>query len=183
MPLSTVADLPGGKSDADLIEACKHGDLTAFEQIYAVHAGRMKSIALHLLGNRTDAEDAVQDAFLKIYRGVRGFEGQAGFSAWIYRILINCCHDAGRRRQRQSEEGLTAEPAIPTNVPLQVALRHALSRIHPGHRMVFWLFQVEGFRHSEIAAIMEMPEGTSKKWLFEAKRELKRLLMEGAHEI
>jgi RNA polymerase sigma-70 factor, ECF subfamily len=179
LPLSTVADLPGGRSDADLIDACKQGDLAAFEQIYAVHAGRMKSIAFHLLGNRTDAEDAVQEAFLKVYRGVRAFEGQSGFASWIYRILINCCHDAGRKRQRQSEQEIETEPAIPTNVPLQVALRHALGRIHPGHRMVFWLFEAEGFRHSEIAAIMEMPEGTSKKWLFEAKRELKRLLMEG----
>jgi RNA polymerase sigma-70 factor (ECF subfamily) len=64
------------------------------------------------------------------------------------------------------------------NVPLQVELQRALARIQANHRMVFWLFEVEGFRHSEIAGILEIPEGTSRKWLFEAKRDLKRLLME-----
>ena len=59
-----------------------------------------------------------------------------------------------------------------------MALRDVLGRIHPKHRMVFLLFEVEGLRHSEIAAILEIPEGTSKAWLFEAKKGLKRLLTE-----
>ena len=165
-----------GRSDADLIQASKRGDLSAFEEIYATHAGHMKSIAFHLLGDRADAEDAVQEAFLKIYRGAGAFQFETGFAGWMYRILLNCCYDAGRKRRRQAETQLDAEPAAPGNVPLAVALRHALARIDPQHRMVFWLFEVEGFRHSEVASILEIPEGTSKKWLFEAKRELKRLL-------
>ena len=166
------------RSGASAGEASRRGDLSAFEEIYAAHAGRMKSIAFHLLQDRADAEDAVQEAFLKIYRGAATIESGAGLPPWIYRILINCCYDAGRKRRRQAELPLTAEPAIPNNVPLQVAIRHALGRIHPQYRMVFWLFEVEGFRHSEVAAILEIPEGTSKKWLFEAKRELQRLLKE-----
>jgi RNA polymerase sigma-70 factor (ECF subfamily) len=84
----------------------------------------------------------------------------------------------GAQTPRQAESPMETEPAVPNNVPLQIALRHALGRIHPQHRMVFWLFEVEGLRHSEVAAILEIPEGTSKKWLFEAKRELKQLLTE-----
>jgi DNA-directed RNA polymerase specialized sigma24 family protein len=84
----------------------------------------------------------------------------------------------GRKRRRLAESPLETEPAIPNNLPLQIALRHALARIHPQHRLVFWLFEVEGLRHSEVAAILEIPEGTSKKWLFDAKRELKQLLTE-----
>lgn len=167
------------RNDADLILASQRGDLSAFEEIYAAHAGRMKSIAFHMLGDRADAEDAVQEAFLKIYRGAGAIQFDSHLAPWIYRILLNCCYDAGRKRSRQAESPLTTEPAVSNNVPLQVALRHALGRIHPQHRMVFWLFEVEGFRHSEVAAILEIPEGTSKKWLFEAKQELKRLLMEG----
>lgn len=167
------------RNDAQLIQASKRGDLTAFEEIYAAHHGRMKSIAFHLLSDRADAEDAVQEAFLKIYRGAQAIQFDSGLAPWIYRILLNCCYDTGRKRRRQAETPLAAEPpAITNNVPLQVALRHALARIHPQYRMVFWLFEVEGFRHSEVAAILEIPEGTSKKWLFEAKRELKRLLTE-----
>jgi RNA polymerase sigma-70 factor (ECF subfamily) len=59
---------------------------------------------------------------------------------------------------------------------LRAALADALRRINPRHRMVFMLFEVEGLRHAEIASILEVPEGTSKAWLFEAKKELKRLL-------
>ncbi len=110
-----------------------------------------------------------------------GFHGESGFQAWMYRILINCCYDAGRKRGRQPESEPDAEQAgasRASNVPLRVELQRALARIQASHRMVFWLFEVEGFRHSEIAGILELPEGTSRKWLFEAKRDLKRLLME-----
>ena len=102
----------------------------------------------------------------------------SALAPWIYRILLNCCYDMGRKRRRLAESPLETEPAIPNNLPLQIALRHALARIHPQHRLVFWLFEVEGLRHSEVAAILEIPEGTSKKWLFDAKRELKQLLTE-----
>jgi RNA polymerase sigma-70 factor (ECF subfamily) len=179
MPLAMAAGRLRARNDADLILASKRGDLSAFEEIYAAHAGRMKSIAFHMLGNRADAEDAVQEAFLKIYRGAGTIQFDSSLGSWIYRILLNCCYDTGRKRRRQAEAPLTVEPAIPNNAPLQVALRRALERIHPQYRMVFWLFEVEGFRHSEVAAILEIPEGTSKKWLFEAKQELKRLLTEG----
>jgi RNA polymerase sigma-70 factor (ECF subfamily) len=180
MPLAMAAGRLSARNDADLIQASKRGDLSAFEEIYVTHAGRMKSIAFHLLKDRADAEDAVQEAFMKIYRGAGAIQFDSGLAPWIYRILLNCCYDTGRKRRRQAESQLATEPpAIPNNVPLQVAIRRALDRIHPQYKMVFWLFEVEGFRHSEVAAILEIPEGTSKKWLFEAKRELQRLLKEG----
>ncbi len=166
------------RNDADLIQACKRGDLTAFEEIYALHARRMKSIAFHLLQDRADAEDAVQETFMKVYRGVAGMASESAFTPWMYRILMNCCYDTGRKRRRQAEGPIDIEPPAASNVTLEIAMRDALGRIHPQHRMVFWLFEAEGFRHSEIAGILEIPEGTSKKWLFEAKRELKHLLAE-----
>src|ERR1035438_7777529 len=94
----------GGEDD--LLQGCKQGNLSAYESLYANHAGRMKSIAFHLLGNRPEAEDAVQETFLRVYRAVQSFEGQSGFDAWMYRILINCCYDAARKRQRQAESEL-----------------------------------------------------------------------------
>jgi RNA polymerase sigma-70 factor (ECF subfamily) len=166
--------LPG---EGGLLASCQHGDLAAFETLYSTHASRMKSIAFQMLSDRRDAEDAVQEAFLRIYRGCGGLDRESGFVPWMYRVLLNCCYDTGRKRQKQAESEMVSEPASSTQVPIQVALRHALSRIHSGYRTVFWLFEAEGFRHSEIAAILEIPEGTSRKWLFEAKRELKRLLM------
>ena len=100
------SDLPGDQRDEDarLLEECRAGDVSAFERLYALHGARMKSIAANLLGSVADAEDAVQDCFLKIYRGAPAFRGDARFSTWIYRVLVNSCYDMLRRRRRRPVE-------------------------------------------------------------------------------
>lgn len=178
--LPTVRPLEFGSEDA-LLGACRRRDLVAFEYLYGTHGGRLKSIAWHMLGNRPDAEDAVQETFVKAYRAISAFQGQSALGTWLCRILINVCHDMNRRRGReaQPEEAALAErPAPARELALKVALETALSRIPPRHRMVFLMFEAEGMRHAEIAAVLEIPEGTSKAWLFEARKELKRMLSE-----
>jgi RNA polymerase sigma-70 factor (ECF subfamily) len=144
----------------------------------------MKSITLNLLGNVGDAEDAVQEAFLKIFRGAKTFRGGAAFSTWTYRILVNTCYDALRRRKSRPVAGpldaagaqvaVAADPVA--DHPLRLALEKAVARLNPRHRAVFFLFAVEGFTHGEIARILGIPEGTSKTFLFEAKKKLQRWL-------
>ncbi len=151
--------------------------VAALEELYHAHGARLKSVAYHIIGNRQDAEDAVQETFLKLHRALPGFQGQSNIGTWLCRIVINVCYDIARRRRRETEAPPESAGPHP-QIALRVALRDALGRIHPKHRMVFLLFEVEGLRHSEIAAILEVPEGTSKAWLFEAKKELKRLLTE-----
>jgi RNA polymerase sigma-70 factor (ECF subfamily) len=168
-------------SESDLLAACRRRDLRAFEQLYHEHGMRLKSVAYHILGNRQDAEDAVQETFLKFCRAIAGFEGHSSVGTWLCRIVINVCYDMARKRQREGsgrEEALEERPAPSDHFALRVTLEDALRRIHLRQRMVFLLFEVEGLRHSEIASILEIPEGTSKAWLFEAKKELKRLLKE-----
>jgi RNA polymerase sigma-70 factor, ECF subfamily len=151
--------------------------LAAIEELYQAHGARLKSVAYHIVGNRQDAEDAVQETFLKLHRSLPHFQGQSSIGTWLCRIVINVCYDIARRRKRETEAP-PEEAGANQQIALRVALRDALGRIHPKHRMVFLLFEVEGLRHSEIAAILEIPEGTSKAWLFESKKELKRLLTE-----
>jgi RNA polymerase sigma-70 factor (ECF subfamily) len=170
--------VPDHPTEAELAEACRRGNVRAFERLYQIHSARMKSLAFHLLGSRADAEDTVQEAFLKVCRAAHGFEGHSSLSTWIYRILINCCYDAIRKRQRLAESPAPSDFRAETNVPLKVALQRALNALNERQRMVFLLFEVEGLRHSEIAAVLEVPEGTSRSWLFEAKSQLKRLLTE-----
>jgi RNA polymerase sigma-70 factor, ECF subfamily len=169
-------------SEADLLAACRRQDIRAFEQLYYTHGGRLKSIAFHIVGNRQDAEDAVQETFLKLYRAIEGFHGEAAIGTWLCRIVINICYDLARKRKREAEPADFEERCghRDGHLPLRVALEDALRRINPRHRMVFHLYAVEGLRHAEIASILEVPEGTSKAWLFEAKKELKRLLTEEA---
>ena len=90
-------------SEADLLAACRRQDIRAFEQLYQTHGARLKSIAYHIVGNRQDAEDAVQETFLKLYRAIQGFQGQSSIGTWLCRIVINVCYDLARKRQREAE--------------------------------------------------------------------------------
>ena len=176
MPLPFTANLSENSTDAELVEGCRRGNLRAFERLYEMHAARLKSVAFHLLRRREDAEDAVQETFLKVYRAMEAFSEESSVATWMCRILINCCYDVMRKQPRM-EQPARREPASGADVPLRIALERALERLNERQRIVFLLFEVEGFKHSEIAAILQVPEGTSRSWLFEAKRELKRSLM------
>jgi RNA polymerase sigma-70 factor, ECF subfamily len=183
-PIALSRPMPSAEyaSEADLLAACRRQDLRAFEHLYDAHSARLKSVAFHILGQRQDAEDAVQETFVKLYRAIGGFQGQSGIGTWLCRILINVCYDVARKRKREAdpeEHALESRAAPARELALKIALETALQRVHPKHRMVFLLFEVEGLRHSEIASILEIPEGTSKAWLFEAKKELKKMLTEG----
>jgi RNA polymerase sigma-70 factor, ECF subfamily len=170
--------------DADekaLRERCGSGDVSAFEELYRTHGARMKSLAANLLGSRSDAEDAVQETFLKIYRGASSFRGAAKLSTWTYRILVNTCLDQRRRKGRapnltQAEEPDAELRAPAADHPLRMDLEASLASLEQKHRTVFLLFEVEGFTHREVGEILGVPEGKSRTLLFESKRELQRLL-------
>jgi len=170
--------------DAALAAACRSGDLRAYERLYAMHGARMKNLARNVLGNPIDAEDAVQETFLKVQRSIAGFRGQSSFVTWTYRILINTCYDARRSRLRKkevanhdSEETPRFEPRAPGAHPsLRMALERALAKLTQHQRDVFLLYEVEGFRHAEIAGMLEMSETASKNTLFQAKKNLRQML-------
>ena len=142
----------------------------------------MKSLAANLLRSASDAEDVVQDCFLKVFRGAAAFRGGARFSTWIYRILVNTCYDAMRRRSRRPAEGVAeggedvglagTVPAI--DHPLRLDLERSVARLPEKARTVFLLSAVEGFAHGEIGEILGIPEATSRTLLFEARRTLQR---------
>jgi RNA polymerase sigma-70 factor, ECF subfamily len=170
--------------DAALAAGCRSGDLRAYERLYARHGARMKNLARNVLGNSVDAEDAVQETFLKVQRSVAGFRGQSSFVTWTYRILINTCYDARRSRLRKkevasddSDEAPRPEPRAPGAHPsLRMALERALAKLTRHQRDVFLLYEVEGFRHAEIAGMLEMTETASKNTLFQAKKNLRQML-------
>jgi RNA polymerase sigma-70 factor (ECF subfamily) len=170
--------------DAALAAGCRSGDLRAYERLYAMHGARMKNLARNVLGNSLDAEDAVQETFLKVQRSIASFRGQSSFVTWTYRILINTCYDARRSRLRKkevanddSEEAPRPEPSAPGAHPsLRMALERALAKLTKHQRDVFLLYEVEGFRHAEIAGMLEMTETASKNTLFQAKKNLRQML-------
>jgi RNA polymerase sigma-70 factor (ECF subfamily) len=142
----------------------------------------MKSVAAHVLGDRAEAEDAVQDAFVNIFRSAASFEGRSRFSTWIYRVVVNACHDRLRRRRETvaldapgAAEGIV--PAARSGDPaLRVALEKGIGSLPERQRSAFVLFADEGFSHREIADILGVSVGGSKTLVFEARRRLARLL-------
>jgi len=171
--------------DAALAAACRAGDLRAYERLYSLHGAKMKNLARNVLGSPVDAEDAVQETFLKVQRSIASFRGQSSFVTWTYRILINTCYDARRSRLRKkevttdddSEETPRIEPRAPGAHPsLRMALECALGKLTRHQRDVFLLYEVEGFRHAEIAGMLEITEAASKNTLFQAKKNLREML-------
>lgn len=180
------ASVPAAASeDTELAARCLAGDLGGYERLYALHGPRMKNVARNLLGNVIDAEDAVQDTFLKVQRSIASFRGQSSFVTWSYRILINTCYDVRRSRMRKkevstdddSEDSPRPEPRAPGSHPsLRMALERALARLTKHQRDVFLLYEVEGFHHAEIAGMLEITETASKNTLFQAKKNLRQVL-------
>jgi RNA polymerase sigma-70 factor (ECF subfamily) len=173
--------------DSALAAACQAGDLGAFERLYQLHGSRMKSMARNLLGTTSDAEDAVQDTFLKIQRAIATFRGQSSFATWSFRILINTCYDLRRSRMRKkevsqhepddAEAAPRPEPRAPGAHPsLRLALERAVAQLTRQQREVFLMYEVEGMRHSEIAGVLEISETASKNTLFQAKKNLRQIL-------
>jgi RNA polymerase sigma-70 factor (ECF subfamily) len=148
-----------------------------FDQLYRTHGERMKSIAYNHLGSVSDAEDAVQETFLKIHRAISTFTGEASFSTWAYRILINTCYDHLRKRRRHGdEEPLDEMPVERTANTVddtkRMMLRRLLEALPEQRRSVFTLFEIEGLSHAEIAEILGISEANSKWILFSTKKQL-----------
>jgi RNA polymerase sigma-70 factor, ECF subfamily len=178
----TTSGLP---EDSALAAGCLAGDMRAYERLYQLQGARMKNLARNLLGSATDAEDAVQDTFLKIQRGISSFRGQSSLVTWSFRILVNTCHDMRRSRLRRKEnvqeESAEASPMPEPRAPgahptLRMALERALTRLTQHQRDVFLLYEVEGFRHAEIASLLEITATASKNTLFQAKKSLRIML-------
>jgi RNA polymerase sigma-70 factor (ECF subfamily) len=152
--------------------------LAGFAELYQTHGPRMKSLAYNLLRNRSDAEDAVQETFLKAFNAQTGFRGGASLWTWLYRILINTCYDIGRRRtSRRDKDTVTLDNAIEittatTDHPLRITLERLVEQLPPRMREVFLLYEVEGLTHREVAEVLAIAEGTSKSTLADAKRRI-----------
>lgn len=159
VPLQFGTALPDNPTDAELLESCKRGEFQAFERLYTLYSARMKSLAFHLLGNRYDAEDAVQETFLKLYKAVGSFQSNSTVSTWMFRILINCCYDILRKRQRLAEKPMLKEVPAQSKLVLKVALERALLSLNEQQRLVFLMFEVEGLRHSEISSVLRGARG------------------------
>ncbi len=161
-------------------DSFRPGGAWDFEAIYRTWSDRLKSMAFNHLGNVSDAEDAVQETFLKIHRAASSYNGEAAFSTWLYRILINTCYDMMRRRRRRVQEApihdlvAATRPSSSVDDAKRLTLRKLLAQLPEQKRTVFVLFEIEGLSHAEIAGILGITEGNSKWILFSTKKQLQQ---------
>jgi RNA polymerase sigma-70 factor, ECF subfamily len=158
------------------------GDAAAFERLYREHVGRIYALARRMLGPE-EADDATQDAFVRAWKNLAKYRGDAAFGTWLYRLAINVM--LGRRSQlathraRYEVDGEAAHRTAsrPLRVDLRMDFDAALDRLPRGAREVFVLHDVEGYTHEEIAAMLNVTAGTSKSQLHRARMTLRQHLV------
>jgi RNA polymerase sigma-70 factor (ECF subfamily) len=173
----TAAAAPTDRQLADRI--VRDGDEAAFRALYRRHTPGLYRFALRLLGgNVFDAEDVVQQTWLKGVEGLPRFRWEAGLATWLHGIALNCCRASFRRK----DSGWLAmdarrEPLATADMPHErIDLESALTRLPPGYRTVVVLHDVEGLTHEEIAEQLGVSANTSKSQLSRGRRMLRSML-------
>jgi RNA polymerase sigma-70 factor (ECF subfamily) len=181
-------------TEAEAIRLAQAGDAVAFEHLYQLHGRRVYALCLRMVGNPSDAEDLMQEAFLQLFRKIGTFRGESAFSTWLHRMTVNVVLMRLRKKTLPAaslEE--TTEPDEETGGPRKdigapdlrlsgavdrVNLERSIEKLPPGYRTVFVLHDVQGFEHNEIAGIMGCSVGNSKSQLHKARTRLRELLQE-----
>jgi RNA polymerase sigma-70 factor (ECF subfamily) len=161
-----------------LIQRCRDGDVRAFEPLYHHYEGPMLAVAYRLLGSQEEAEDALQDSFLRLYRNIRRYRFDAAFSTWFYRIVVNICYDRLRKRKRAAHVALDAiqEMGKTDDAESRVHLQRAIDDLPPKMKACFVLHVQEGFKHRQIADMLGMKAETVRVHVFRAKAQLRNTL-------
>lgn len=188
-PLNPPTDVNAGDvvlepSDRDLAERVQvAGDEHAFRTLYRRHTPRLYQFALRMLGgNELDAEDVLQEAWLRAVEGLGDFRWESAFGTWITGIVLNLCRGLFRRHDRRWIE-MRDDLDLVSGPPLEherIDLEAALTRLPPGYRTVVILHDVEGFTHEQIGQQLEISANTSKSQLSRGRKMLRSLL--GPHE-
>jgi RNA polymerase sigma-70 factor (ECF subfamily) len=169
--------------DVFLIDACRSGDLDAFEELYREHSGRVFALCLRMTADRALAEDLTQESFLRAWDKLSLFRRQGDFGAWLRRLTINVVladrRSRGRRQARETGTDDVARferPVRRSHPAPGLDLETALGSLPEGARTVFLLHDVEGYRHEEIARMLHVATGTSKTQLHRARKLLRKAL-------
>ena len=166
--------------DRQLAEQVLSGDEAAFRLLYARHTPRLYQLALRLLaGDDAEAEDVVQDTWIKAVEKLDTFRWESELSTWLHAIALNVSREALRRRgTRREVEWPDDEPAAPPPPERvePVDLEQAIASLPSGYRMVLVLHDVEGHTHERIAEQLGVTTGTTKSQLFRARRAVRALL-------
>lgn len=157
--------------DGRVIEACQQGDRAAFQLLFETYKDKVFSIAVYSSGgDRAVADDVTQQIFLKLFTAIRQFRGESEFTTWLYRLVVNACHDEKRRRRRLLPWGETVAMRSPSEkkpqekqyarLEVSEAVQKAIGELKPKFRLPILLKYIEGLSYEEIASVMNCSKGT-----------------------
>ena len=180
-------------TDRAFVASARTGDAEAFRVLVERHSRALFGLAYRMTGNESDAEDVVQESFLRAYRQLGKFDERSSFGSWVYRIAVNCSLDLVRSRQRRSEAPRPAGPdmedpidALPATGPapdrialggeLRSLVAAAMARLSDAERSAFVLRHFEGMRIEEVGRALGCQPGAAKHSVFRAVQKLRRAL-------
>jgi RNA polymerase sigma-70 factor (ECF subfamily) len=178
------------ETDADLVGRVRLGDHGAADLLLRRYIRSCRAVALAVTGSEADADDACQDAFVTAMERIDGCRDPARFGAWLLRIVRNRARNLRRREKVRRSEPLeenaaagasSAAAALELN-ELRERLRAALAMLPEVQREVVLLYDLEGWKHEEIAGLLELPQGTVRSHLHHARRRLRQILKENSAE-
>ncbi|AEA99908.1 RNA polymerase sigma factor [Alteromonas mediterranea] len=168
----------GNKSENELILKAKSGDKHAFRALYDEHIGRVYALCYRLTGEKGMAEDAAQEVFIQLWRKLNNFDGQSQFSTWLHSVTANITISYMRKQKGWVQRMFNLESSGISEMTAQssstdIDLEALVIRFPERARMVFVLHALEGYRHEDIANMLNMAVGSSKAQFFRAKQLLK----------
>ncbi len=169
-------------SESDLIKGCLEGDRRAQEYLYQRFSPKMYGVCLRYAGKAEDAQDILQDGFVKVFKNLHMYRGDGSFEGWVRRIFVNTAIEHYRRQVNlypvtENHENLLETKELSAFDSLSVKdLVQIIQQLSPGYRTVFNLYVVEGYSHKEIAEMIGISEGTSKSQLARAKGVLQNII-------
>ncbi len=183
-----------GMAESEIIHRAKRRDAAAFESLYKLHSRRIYALCLRMLGNISEAEDLTQEAFLQLFRKIHTFRGESAFSTWLHRMAVNlvlmrlrrkapsqvpleCSAELSEANGQSFREIGSADLALNGSID-RICLERAVAQLPACYKLVFELHDVQGYKHTEIAEMMECSVGTSKAQLHRAHKKLRVLLRE-----
>jgi RNA polymerase sigma-70 factor (ECF subfamily) len=177
-----MSPAPTGANDSDDVHAAAAGDRHAFQRLYQLHVGRVHGAVYRLAGyDHARAEDLTQDAFIRAWQKLPGFRHESAFGTWLYRLAVNVALMDIRARGADpvhmvDDEHLPDTGQTPFCAAEREELEQAVGKLPPRARAVLVLHDIEGWKHEEIAAELDMAVGTSKAQLHRARGLLRRVL-------
>ena len=169
------------------------GDVEAFRRLVQDHSALVYRVALRILG-ATDAQDASQEVWVRVWRNIGRFRGESAFSTWLYRITVNTCLTVRRKESRRDEReqgeempylsepsGGDADPeAAALSAEHRAEIQAALLHVRAEHRAALVLRHMEGLSYAEIAEVMDVPDGTAKGWVSRGRAAMLVAMSDGA---